>query len=133
MVKDIITMIKGVSETLFFILYARAIESQSKNPIIIDEKSVEIVKILDDIFSKSDSKVHKMLYNRNLSNDYIVLKALRTKKFDEYTHTGSVLLLLISLPGITTSSVQLYRSTIQSVFELLDSKIPYRTTESTSV
>ena len=84
MVKDILTKINGVSETLFFMLYSRAIESQSKNPIIKDEKSVEIVNYLDKIFSKSDSKVHRMLYNRNLSNDYIVLKALRTKKFDKY-------------------------------------------------
>lgn len=84
MEKDILDKIKGVSETLFFILYARAIESQKKNPIIKDEKSVQIVKSLDSIFSKSDSRVHKILYNRNLSNGYIVLKALRTKKFDDY-------------------------------------------------
>jgi len=84
MVKDFLTKINGVSETLFFMLYSRAIESQSKNPIIKDEKSVEIVNYLDKVFSKSDSKVHKVLYNRNISRDYIVINSLRTKKFDEY-------------------------------------------------
>jgi methyltransferase (TIGR00027 family) len=76
--------INGVSETLFFILYSRAIESQSKDPIIQDQKSVEIVKILDKFFSESDSKKLKKLYNRRLSKYYVILKALRTIKFDEY-------------------------------------------------
>ncbi len=76
--------INGVSETLFFILYSRAIESQSKDPIIQDQKSVEIVKILDKFFSESNSKKLKKLYNRRLSKYYVILKALRTIKFDEY-------------------------------------------------
>jgi methyltransferase (TIGR00027 family) len=81
---DIKIDIKGVSETLFFILYSRAIESQSKDPIIQDQKSVEIVKILDRFLSESDSKTLKKLYTRSLSKYYVVLKALRTKKFDCY-------------------------------------------------
>ena len=81
---DIKIDIDGVSETLFFILYSRAVESQSTNPIIRDGKSVEIVKILDKVFSKSDSKTLKGLYNRRLSKYYVVLKALRTKKIDDY-------------------------------------------------
>ncbi len=76
--------INGVSETLFFILYARAIESQSKDPIIQDQKSAEIVKILDKFLSESNSKTLKKLYNRRLSKYYVILKALRTKKFDDY-------------------------------------------------
>ena len=45
--------IDGVSNTLFLPLYSRAIESQTKDPIINDQKSVEIVNHLDKIFSKS--------------------------------------------------------------------------------
>jgi len=81
---DLEIKITGVSETLFLPLYSRAIESQTKDPIINDQKSVEIVNHLDKIFSKSNSKLHKMLFNRKLSKEYVVRIALRTKKFDEY-------------------------------------------------
>ena len=81
---DIKIKINGVSETLFLTLYSRAIESETKDPIIEDKKSIEIVNQLDKIFCKSDSKLQKMLFNRKLSKGYITAIALRTKKFDEY-------------------------------------------------
>ena len=81
---DIKIDIGGVSETLFFILYSRAIESLSKDPIIQDQKSVEIVKILDKFLSESDSKALKKLHKHRLPKYYVILKALRTKKFDDY-------------------------------------------------
>lgn len=76
--------IKGVSETLFLTLYSRAIESLSDNPIIIDNNSVEIVKNLDNIFSKYENKFYKMLISRKIPKDYTTLIAIRTKKFDDY-------------------------------------------------
>lgn len=81
---DIVNSINGVSETLFLTLYSRAIQSQKKSPIINDKKSVEIVDILDKIFSKSDSNLHQMLLNRKIPNDYSTVIAIRSNKFDNF-------------------------------------------------
>jgi O-methyltransferase involved in polyketide biosynthesis len=76
--------ISGQSETLFFPLYSRAIESQKIDSDLNDKKSVEIVKSLDRVFSKSNSKFHKKLLNHKIPAKYMVKAISRTKKFDEY-------------------------------------------------
>jgi O-methyltransferase involved in polyketide biosynthesis len=45
----------GVAETLMITLYARAIETQRLEPILIDRKAVEIAESLDYDFSKYEN------------------------------------------------------------------------------
>ena len=76
--------LNNLSKTLFFPLYCRAIESKRKNPILKDEKAVEIVNILDKYFSKTNSDFYEMLLQQKLPKTYIKKINLLTKKFDEY-------------------------------------------------
>jgi len=77
-----------ISETLLIPLYARAIESQTEQPILIDTKAVEITQELNKFFSTSDSKLHKTLLKghvrRILSKKLNATLALRTRRFDRY-------------------------------------------------
>jgi O-methyltransferase involved in polyketide biosynthesis len=87
-VEESINAITDISETLLIPLYARAIESQTKNPILIDKKAVEITQELNKYFLKSDSKLHKTLLKgqvrRRLGKKLTATLALRTRKFDRY-------------------------------------------------
>lgn len=70
--------IEDVSETMLSTLFSRAIESESKNPIINDPKSVEIARQLGYDHATMKSKLPK-----RLTNKAIAMLALRTKRFDE--------------------------------------------------
>lgn len=80
--------ISEVSETLLIPLFSRAIESRSKNPIIIDEKAVEITQVLNESFKGSDSALHRRLskgrLRRRSGKQLGVALCLRTRKFDRY-------------------------------------------------
>jgi O-methyltransferase involved in polyketide biosynthesis len=80
--KDI--QFSDISETLLIPLYARAIESKSENPILIDKKAIEITNQLNSVFSKSESKLHRNLSKGKLRRKLDVTLSMRTKKFDEY-------------------------------------------------
>jgi len=86
--KNLVNKITDISETLLIPLYSRALESQSKNPILIDKKAVEITKELNKIFEKSDSTLHQNLskgkMRKRMGNKLNVVLCLRTKKFDSY-------------------------------------------------
>jgi len=83
-----INRITDISETLLIPLYCRALESQSKNPVLIDLKAVEITNELNKIFEKSDSSLHQSLskgkMRRKLGKKLNVALCLRTRKFDRY-------------------------------------------------
>jgi len=80
--------ITDVSETLLIPLYARAIETLSKNPVINDRKAVEISEKLNKIFSTSSSPLHKQLAKGNIrryaNKKLAVFLSIRSKKFDNY-------------------------------------------------
>ena len=88
MAEESINKITDISETLLIPLYARAIESQTEKPILIDKKAVEITQELNKIFLTSDSKLHKTLskgyVRRRLGKKLNATLALRTRKFDRY-------------------------------------------------
>jgi O-methyltransferase involved in polyketide biosynthesis len=77
-----------VSETLLIPLYARALEAQSKNPVLRDPKSVEITKKLNVAFSTSSSPLHQQLVKgkiRRTANEKLaVFLAMRSRKIDTY-------------------------------------------------
>jgi len=76
--------INDISETLLIPLYARAIESRTDNPIIVDRKAIEITNKLNTILKDSQSKLHKKLLKGKLQKKLNVTLSLRTKKIDEY-------------------------------------------------
>ena len=80
--------ISDVSETLLLPLYARAIESRSRDPILVDKKALEITKKLDQVFSRSDSRLHQRLRKGRLrrvaGKKLAVALSLRTRRFDRY-------------------------------------------------
>jgi len=86
--EDASISIPDISETLLIPLYARAIESRSKDPIIVDEKAVEITQALNEAFKRSDSELHKRLLKGKLrrwsGKQLRVAMALRTRRFDKY-------------------------------------------------
>jgi methyltransferase (TIGR00027 family) len=77
-----------ISETLLVPLYARALETRSKNPVINDLKAVEITERLNKIFESSPSLLHRQLargkIRRTANQKLSVFLALRTRKFDRY-------------------------------------------------
>ncbi len=73
-----IDSIPEVSDTMLSVLFSRAIESESKNPIINDPKSVEIARKLG-----YDNVTMKSKLPKRLTNKAIAVLALRTKIFDE--------------------------------------------------
>ncbi|MDF1514250.1 MAG: hypothetical protein P1S60_10625 [Anaerolineae bacterium] len=56
----------SVEETALLTLYARAIESQSQDPILRDKKAEELVKQLDPLLKERDTKMARQLLNRSI-------------------------------------------------------------------
>ncbi|MBI4978981.1 MAG: class I SAM-dependent methyltransferase [Spirochaetes bacterium] len=74
----------SVSETLFLPLYARAIETVSRNPVINDPVSVAVVRVLDEQFRDTDSAMLRAMVRRALPKRLPVTIGLRTRAFDRY-------------------------------------------------
>jgi O-methyltransferase involved in polyketide biosynthesis len=86
--RDHMDTLTDISKTLLIPLYARARETQSKNPVLIDRKAVEITEELNKIFEKSDSPLYRNLakgkLRRNANKKLATYFALRTRRFDSY-------------------------------------------------
>lgn len=74
----------GVEETALLTLYAKAIESQSENPILKDEKAEELAERLDPLLRKRTDKMARQLYGRSVDPRLTIHIPLRSKKYDEY-------------------------------------------------
>ena len=73
-----------VAATSLLTLYCHAIETQSRDPILTDPKSVEITNALDEVLSKSDNRLHKILVRRKIKKPLVTHIAIRAKRYDEY-------------------------------------------------
>jgi len=86
--EETINRINDISETLLIPLYARAYESQTFDPILVDNKAVEITNELNTVFRNSTSALHQTLaggkVRRKLGKKLNVSLSLRTRKFDAY-------------------------------------------------
>lgn len=71
--------LSGVEETALLTLYARAIESQSDNPIIQDKQVEKIVEKLDQVLQNQNSKMAKRLMKRAVDPKLTVHLQLRAK------------------------------------------------------
>jgi methyltransferase (TIGR00027 family) len=77
------TQLWDVSETGLLTLYCRAIESQSSNPILVDEKAVEIADQLRPVLEASGRTGLRRLARGKISPTLAVHIALRAKKYDD--------------------------------------------------
>lgn len=75
-----------VSETGMLTFYCHVIESQTLNPILLDEKAVEISHQLNPIFANSSSRLLRNLAKGKVKKELVVHINLRAKKYDEYAN-----------------------------------------------
>jgi O-methyltransferase involved in polyketide biosynthesis len=75
---------KHVSDTLLIPLYCRARETNSKEPIIRDEKALEIFEDIKSSISGSEIPIHRKIVHNRYNYTLVVSLALRTRKFDRY-------------------------------------------------
>ncbi len=76
--------ISGVSATAFITLFARALESQSHNPILRDPMAVAIVEKLRLHFARSQRSLEQRLARGRLPSMVVVTMALRARRMDAY-------------------------------------------------
>ena len=76
--------ISDVSSTMLITLYARARESTSRNPIISDPKTVEMIEIIKKEIAGSDNPIHKKILKNRYNPKLAVTMALRSRRFDRY-------------------------------------------------
>jgi len=76
-----------VSETGMLTFYCHVIESQSPNPILQDEKAVEISRKLSPIFANSSNKLLQNLAKGKIKKELVTHITLRAKKYDEYVNS----------------------------------------------
>ena len=70
--------------TSFITLYCHAIETLSDDPILSDQKSVEITTELNKTLSLSESTLDRILASGTLDKRLVVHIAIRAKKYDDY-------------------------------------------------
>ena len=73
-----------VNATALLMLYARAMESCSEDPILKDEQAERIVSQIDPLLAGSGDRFLSMLYNREIEPSLVVHAALRARKYDQY-------------------------------------------------
>ena len=76
--------LSDVSETGLLTLYCRARESLSPDPILTDEKAVEITRALNPLLEQSGSKTLRNLATGKISGPLIVHISLRARQYDQY-------------------------------------------------
>jgi O-methyltransferase involved in polyketide biosynthesis len=76
-----------VAETGMLTFYCHVIESQTPNPILLDEKAVEISRQLNPVFANSSSRLLRNLAKGKVKKELVVHINLRAKKYDEYARS----------------------------------------------
>lgn len=74
-----------VSGTLLLTLHARALESQSRDPVLSDPKAVEVVRSLQPVLRDSTVEIHRRLARGRLPRKLAVTMSLRARAFDRLT------------------------------------------------
>ena len=77
--------LSDVAATSLITLYARALESQTQEPIMVDEKAVEITQRLNPRLAQSPDRLLRSLSQGKVSRQLCVHLALRASKYDAYT------------------------------------------------
>ncbi|MAT99875.1 MAG: hypothetical protein CL608_22260 [Anaerolineaceae bacterium] len=71
-----------VSETMLLTLYARAMESQSPNPILVDEKAVELFNRLKPLAAEQEGNLYHKVVEGDLPDLLKYTMSLRARHFD---------------------------------------------------
>jgi methyltransferase (TIGR00027 family) len=72
-----------VSATMLLTLYARAIETQSPNPIIVDEKAVELFEQLKPLAAQVEGELYRRVVEDDLPDTLNYTMSLRARHFDQ--------------------------------------------------
>ncbi len=78
--------LSDVATTSLLTFYARAVESQSDTPILIDAKAVEITQRLNPRLATSPDRMLRSLASGKVSRQLCVHLALRARQYDAYSH-----------------------------------------------
>ena len=73
-----------VAETGLLTFYCHVVESQNSNPILLDEKALEISRQLNPLLASSHSRLLRNLAKGKVKQELVVHINLRAKKYDEY-------------------------------------------------
>jgi methyltransferase (TIGR00027 family) len=73
-----------VGKSALLTLYCRALESQAINPILIDEKAVEITRKLTPYLATMTDKLSRSLVSGKVNRNLIIHIALRSQQYDCY-------------------------------------------------
>ena len=76
-----------VAETGMLTFYCRVIESQAPDPILRDEKAVEISRQLNPVFAGSSSRLLRSLAQGKVRKELVVHIDLRAQRYDEYARS----------------------------------------------
>lgn len=76
--------LSDVEETGLLTLYCRAIEAQSPDPILADEKALELVNRIDPLLEGSSNPLLNRLRTRKVDPRAVVHVALRSRRYDRY-------------------------------------------------
>lgn len=76
--------LSDVETTGLLTLYCHALESQSTNPILKDDKAVEIARQLTPLLIDSKDKLLRKLATNKVDQRLVVHIALRAKQYDQY-------------------------------------------------
>jgi O-methyltransferase involved in polyketide biosynthesis len=80
-------LLPDVAETGMLTFYCHVIESQTADPILRDEKAVEISRQLNPVFANSSSSLLRNLAKGKVSKELVIHITLRAKKYDEYAQS----------------------------------------------
>jgi methyltransferase (TIGR00027 family) len=76
-----------VGETGLLTFYCHVVESQRPDPILMDEKAVEVSRQLNPVFANSSSRLLRDLAKGKIRKELVVHINLRAKKYDEYARS----------------------------------------------
>jgi len=77
--------LSGVSSTMLLMLYGRALESRSSDPILRDPVGERFVDQINDSMRESDRKIFRQLSHFQIKRALQVHAAIRAKQYDTYT------------------------------------------------
>ena len=80
-------LLPDVAETGMLTFYCHAIESQHPDPILLDERAVEISRQLNPVLANSSSRLLQKLAKGRVSRELVVHITLRAKKYDDYARS----------------------------------------------
>jgi methyltransferase (TIGR00027 family) len=76
--------IPDVAETGMLTFYCHVIESRRPQPILYDEKALEVAQRLSPLFEKSSSRILHSLAKEQLRDELVVHITLRARQYDKY-------------------------------------------------